>query len=44
MAKVYANLIRKGAENPKTGKPYKVEDVEPESLRKAVEKELAKKG
>lgn len=41
MAKIFADLIRKGAINPKTGKPYKVEDA-PENIRKEVEKELAK--
>lgn len=39
MVKVYADLIRKGAICPKTGKPYTLDDV-PASLREAVQKEL----
>ena len=36
MAHVYAALIQKGAINPKTNEPYKIEDV-PRLLRDAVE-------
>ena len=39
MARVYADLIRKGVICPKTGKPYSIEDV-PSKLRKAVKKIL----
>lgn len=39
MAKIYADLIKKQAINPKTGKEYKLEDV-PERLRAEVEKLL----
>lgn len=39
MAKVYADLIRKGAICPKTGKPYTLEDV-PEKLREEVRRIL----
>ena len=37
MAYVYANLIKKGAINPKTGKPYMIDDV-PFIIRAEVEK------
>lgn len=40
MAQVYADLIRKGTVNPKTGKPYSIEDV-PVVIRKQVEEILA---
>lgn len=40
MAYVYANLIKKGAINPKTGKPYTIDDV-PAVIRADVEKILA---
>ena len=40
MAYVYANLIKKGTINPKTGKPYKIDDV-PSVIRADVEKILA---
>lgn len=40
MAQVYADLIRKGAINPKTGKPYVLADV-PAVIRCDVEKILA---
>lgn len=36
MAQVYADLIEGGAINPKTGKPYAIEDV-PETIRPEVE-------
>lgn len=39
MARVYANLIRKGAINPKTGNPYVLEDV-PASIRDEVRRIL----
>lgn len=39
MAKVYADLIRKGVICPKTGKPYSLEDV-PSKIREAVKKIL----
>jgi len=39
MAKVYADLIIKGAINPKTNKPYTIDDV-PAKLRKEVQKIL----
>ena len=35
MAKVYANLIRKGTINPKTGVAYTIDDV-PAKLKDAV--------
>lgn len=38
MAKVYADLIKKGAINPKTGNAYTIDDV-PKKLQDAV-KEL----
>lgn len=41
MAKLYYDLITKKAVNPKTGKPYVLEDV-PEELREAVKKLLDK--
>lgn len=37
MAQVYANLVKNGTVNPKTGQPYKLEDV-PAVIRKQVEK------
>ena len=40
MAYVYADLIRKGTINPKTGKPYMIDDV-PSVIRTDVEKILA---
>ena len=40
MAYVYADLIRKGTINPKTGKPYMIDDV-PLVIRADVEKILA---
>lgn len=40
MAYVYADLISKGAINPKTGKPYMIDDV-PSVIRADVEKILA---
>lgn len=40
MAYVYANLIKKGAINPKTGKHYTIDDV-PSVIRADVEKILA---
>ena len=40
MAQVYADLIEGGAINPKTGKPYAIEDV-PEVIRPEVEAILA---
>ena len=40
MAYVYADLIRKGTINPKTGKLYMVDDV-PSVIRADVEKILA---
>lgn len=40
MAYVYADLISKGAINPKTGKPYTIDDV-PSVIRADVEKTLA---
>ena len=40
MAYVYANLIKEGAVNPKTGKPYTIDDV-PAVIRADVEKILA---
>lgn len=40
MAYVYANLIKKGTINPKTGKLYMVDDV-PSVIRADVEKILA---
>lgn len=40
MAYVYANLIRKGTINPKTGKSYTIDDV-PSVIRADVEKILA---
>lgn len=40
MAYVYADLIRKGTINPKTGKPYAIDDV-PSVIRADVEKILA---
>lgn len=43
MAQVYANLIEGGAINPKTGKPYAIEDV-PEVIRPDVEAILAGDG
>lgn len=39
MAKVYAYLITKGAINPKTGKPYTINDV-PTKLKVDVQKIL----
>lgn len=39
MARVYADLIKKGAINPKTGNPYCIEDV-PERLRDEVQRIL----
>lgn len=42
MAKIYARLIKNGTINPKTGKPYALEDV-PESLRDAVRALLEEK-
>lgn len=39
MAKVYAYLIIKGAINPKTGKPYTINDV-PTKLKADVQKIL----
>ena len=39
MAKIYADLIKKGAINPKTGFPYTIDDV-PLSIREDVEKLL----
>lgn len=41
MAKIYADLIIKGAINPKTGEAYTINDV-PENLREEVEKLLEK--
>lgn len=35
MAKIYADLIRRGVVNPKTGNPYTIEDV-PARLQDAV--------
>ena len=40
MAYVYADLISKGAINPKTGKPYMIDDA-PSVIRADVEKILA---
>ena len=40
MAQVYANLIEEDTVNPKTGKPYAIEDV-PETIRPEVEAILA---
>ena len=40
MAYVYANLIKKGTINPKTGKPYAIDDA-PSIIRAEVEKILA---
>ena len=40
MAYVYADLIRKGTINPKTGKLYMIDDV-PSVIRANVEKILA---
>ena len=40
MAYVYANLIKKGTINPKTGKLYTIDDV-PSIIRAEVEKILA---
>lgn len=40
MAYVYADLIRKGTINPKTGKSYMIDDV-PSVIRADVEKILA---
>ena len=40
MAYVYADLISKGAINPKSGKPYTIDDV-PSVIRADVEKILA---
>ena len=40
MAYVYANLIKKGTINPKTEKPYTIDDV-PSIIRAEVEKILA---
>ena len=40
MAYVYADLISKGAINPKTGKSYTIDDV-PSVIRADVEKILA---
>ena len=40
MAYVYANLIKKGTINPKTGKAYTIDDV-PSIIRAEVEKILA---
>jgi hypothetical protein len=40
MAYVYADLIRKGTINPKTGKPYTIDDA-PSVIRADVEKILA---
>lgn len=40
MAYVYADLIKKGTINPKTGKPYMIDDV-PSVIRADVEKILA---
>lgn len=40
MAYVYVDLISKGAINPKTGKPYAIDDV-PSVIRADVEKILA---
>lgn len=37
MAQVYADLIEGGTINPKTGKPYAIEDVLPEVIRPEVE-------
>lgn len=39
MAKIYADLIKKGAINPKTGLPYTIDDV-PVLIREDVEKLL----
>ena len=39
MAKVYADLIKKGAICPKTGLPYTINDV-PAKLQEAVQKIL----
>lgn len=36
MAKIYADLIRRGVINPNTGLPYSINDVPPR-LRRAVE-------
>lgn len=36
---IYAGLIRKGTINPKTGKPYEIDDV-PSVIRADVEKIL----
>lgn len=43
MAQVYVDLIEGGTINPKTGKPYAVEDV-PEVIRPEVEAILAGDG
>lgn len=43
MAQVYANLIKEETINPKTGKPYAIEDV-PEVIRPEVEAILAGDG
>ena len=40
MAYVYANLIKNGTINPKTGKAYTIDDV-PSIIRAEVEKILA---
>ena len=39
MAKIYARLIKTGAINPKTNRPYTINDV-PENLREEVERLL----
>jgi hypothetical protein len=36
MARIYADLIRRGVINPNTGLPYSLDDV-PQRLRSAVE-------
>ena len=43
MAHVYADLIRKGTINPKTGKPYTIDDV-PERIREQARKALLDNG
>ena len=43
MAYVYADLIRKGTINPKTGKSYTIDDV-PERIREHVRKVIEDKG